>query len=127
MIAGNIDGTLISRNQSAERIYGCTAGETSGRNLSLIVPADDLEKTEEIPRRIRRGQPLNDFESHCVRKYGTIIVINATISPITDKSGNPVGFSSIMPDIIHSNKLPGTDGENYPLFMKEKPPERLSR
>ena len=44
VIGKNLDGEIISWNKGAENIYGYSAEEVLGKNITLIIPAD--RKTE---------------------------------------------------------------------------------
>ena len=40
IIAKGLDGTVLTWNPGAERMYGYAAGEMIGRSISALVPAD---------------------------------------------------------------------------------------
>ena len=49
--------------------------------------------------RIRRSEPVQQYESVRLRKTGTPIVVSLTVSPIKDASGRVVGASKIVRDV----------------------------
>lgn len=93
------DGTILSWNPAAERLYGYTAEEIIGRSISVIVPSHRAGEVTDILTRIRSGERIDHFETERVTKDGAIISVSLTISPIRDAAGNVVGASTIARDI----------------------------
>jgi len=44
IISKDLNGIVQTWNTSAERIYGCSASEVIGRNISLLLPSEDVSK-----------------------------------------------------------------------------------
>jgi PAS domain S-box-containing protein len=99
IISKNLDGVISSWNQSAERIFGYTAEEAVGKNITLIIPPDRSDEETAILERLRRGQRVDHFETVRVRKDGALLNISITISPVKDDLGRVVGASKVARDI----------------------------
>jgi PAS domain S-box-containing protein len=99
IISNKLDGTLISWNRSAERLFGYMAGETIGQHITLIVPWERRSEEEDIVRRLARGERVNNFETVRRRKDGTNLDVSLTISPVRDGTGRVVGASNVARDI----------------------------
>ncbi|HVF44982.1 MAG TPA: PAS domain S-box protein [Pyrinomonadaceae bacterium] len=99
VIGKTLDGTVTSWNASAERMYGHTAEEAVGRNISLVVPEDRSDELTEILSRIRRGEGVENLETVRAAKDGARLDVSLTISPVRDASGRLVGASTIARDI----------------------------
>ncbi len=99
IIGKTLDGTIVSWNPGAEKIYGYTAPEVIGRHMSLLVPPDQLDEINGILGRIRRGEPVHHYETVRIRRDGTPLQISLTLSPIRDRDGSIVGASTIARDI----------------------------
>ena len=99
IVGKQLDGTILSWNKGAERIFGYTEGEVVGRKLSLLVPADRKDELDAILEQIRQGRRVEHFETLRRRKDGTIIAVSATISPVRDGSGRIVGASKVARDV----------------------------
>ena len=95
----SLDGTLLTWNAGAERLYGYTADEVVGRSVSILFPAHQAEELAGILARIRRGERTRHYETTRIRKDGTPIEVSETISPIRDASGQIAGASAIARDI----------------------------
>jgi rsbT co-antagonist protein RsbR len=99
IIGKRLDGTIISWNAGAEKIYGYTPSEVIGRNISLIIPPERAGELEEILARIARGERVAHFETLRVRKDGTRLDISVTISPVKADDGRILAASAIARDI----------------------------
>ena len=99
IIGKTLDGTILSWNAGAQRMYGYTPAEAIGRNVSILIPPDNKDDLEFILKRVKKGSPLLHFESMRVRKDGAAIPVSLTVSPIRDHDGNLIGASTIARDI----------------------------
>jgi PAS domain S-box-containing protein len=95
----DLDGTILSWNAGAERIYGYTAAEVVGRSGLLLAPPDRPHDIPRILERLKRGERIENYHTVRVRKDGGRIDVALTISPIKDASGKIIGASSIARDI----------------------------
>jgi PAS domain S-box-containing protein len=99
IVGKSLEGTILSWNAAAEKLYGYSAQETVGQNISLIIPPERSTELKEILSRIIRGERVESFETVRVGKDGTRIEVSLTISPIKDSSGRILGASTISRDI----------------------------
>lgn len=99
IIGRKLDGTIISWNAGAERIFGYRAKEVIGRSYSLLVPPDRPDELAGISRRIKRGERVEHYESVRLAKGGKLVDISLTVSPIKDARGALVGLSVVGRDI----------------------------
>ncbi len=92
------DGTIMSMNRSAEDIFGYRKSEAIGQDIGIIVPEEKLvdEKQLLLGKVISNGEVISGFETERIKKDGKKVAINATISPIKDKSGSIIGASGIF-------------------------------
>src|SRR6266511_4489432 len=99
-----LDGIITSWNPAAEHMYGYSADEILGRNISILSHPDRPEEMDEILDKIRNGGRVEHYETVRVRKDGKTISISLTVSPILDDSGKIVGVSSISRDITERKR-----------------------
>jgi PAS domain S-box-containing protein len=99
IIGKRLDGTIVSWNRAAERIYGYSAGEAIGRPISMLVPSGHLDENVLVNERLKRGEEIEETETRRARKDGTIIEVSLKISAIRDASGALVGSSTVARDI----------------------------
>jgi PAS domain S-box-containing protein len=99
IIGKKIDGTIISWNAAAERMYGYFLQEIIGKNISLVVPYERREELENILKQVAGGEGISNLETQRVKKDGTRLDVAVTISPIIDDTGIVIGASTISRDI----------------------------
>jgi hypothetical protein len=105
IISKKLDGTITSWNEAAERIFGYSAKEMVGNNISIIIPPELLEQEEAITERLRRGETVTHFETRRITKNGKLLDISLTISPVKDLKGNVTGASKISRDITAQKRV----------------------
>ncbi|MFA4876435.1 MAG: PAS domain S-box protein [Methanoregula sp.] len=93
------DGTITSWNGGAELMYGYTAQEMIGRNVSVLVPPGQPDDTRIINEYICSHKPVIRYETRRRTKIGDLICVSLTASPILDGQGNLTGVSTIAYDI----------------------------
>jgi PAS domain S-box-containing protein len=99
IITKTLDGTITSWNPAAEKMFGYTAAEAVGRNITMIIPAEHRHEETVVLAKIGRGEIVDYFETIRTRKDGSTIQVSLTISPITGSDGGIVGASKIARDI----------------------------
>ncbi|HEY4362909.1 MAG TPA: PAS domain S-box protein [Bryobacteraceae bacterium] len=100
IISKDVNGIITSWNQSAERLFGYTAGEAIGQTVAdLLIPDDRQEEEPEILARLRKGERVPPFETVRRRKDRSHIDVSLTISPVKDQQGHTIGASKIARDI----------------------------
>jgi PAS domain S-box-containing protein len=99
VIGKTLDGTIISWNKGAERIYGYTADEVNGRAISILIPPDRGDELPAILSRIARGERIEHYLTKRRRKDGHVIDVSVTISPVQDATGKIVGASAIARNV----------------------------
>jgi PAS domain S-box-containing protein len=105
IISKSLDGIITSWNRGAEQLFGYTAGEAIGQNITLIIPVDRRDEEAMILERLRRGEKIDHFETVRLRKDGTNLEISLTISPVKDAKGKVVGASKIARDITEKKRV----------------------
>jgi PAS domain S-box-containing protein len=99
IISKALDGTILTWNHAAEKLFGYTAQEAVDQKMLLIIPPDRSNEEDEILACIRRGETVDPFETVRLTKSGKLIQVSATISPIRDAAGEITGASKIARDI----------------------------
>jgi diguanylate cyclase (GGDEF)-like protein/PAS domain S-box-containing protein len=104
IIGKTVEGVITSWNRGAEIIYGYTATEALGRNISFLLPLLKQGEMQPILEEIKTGQPIQPFETQRITKTGTVLDVFVSISPIKDARGRIVGASTIARDITLSKR-----------------------
>jgi PAS domain S-box-containing protein len=99
IIGKTLDGTIVSWNKGAEKIYGYQAEEVLGHSIAILVPPGKPNELPGIMKQLRSGQRIESYETTRVHKDGHFIDVSVTISPVKDKAGKVVGASVVARDI----------------------------
>jgi len=105
IVGKTLDGTITSWNRGAERLYGYAASEVVGRPLSIIIPPELADELSEILERLKRGAPMENYETVRLRRDGTRVSVSVTVSATRDAYGRITGGSSIARDIEHRKEI----------------------
>jgi two-component system, cell cycle sensor histidine kinase and response regulator CckA len=93
------DGTIVSWNRGAERIFGYRANDIIGRSIELLYPAGQRDELIGIMEQIRHGERVGRYDTVRQHKDGHGVPVSVTVSPIKNASGNIIGASIIARDI----------------------------
>jgi PAS domain S-box-containing protein len=99
VISNDADGTIVSWNPAAERMYGYSAQEAIGKHISMLVPPERLHEVPDILGRVARGEQIQLFDSVCLRKDGSRFDVSLAVTVIRNKTGGALGISTIAHDI----------------------------
>ena len=99
IISTDLNGVIRSWNNAGERLFGYTASEVVGKPVTVLIPTERHDEEPRILERIRRGEPVDHYETIRRHKSGAYLNISLTVSPIKDESGKVVGASKIARNI----------------------------
>src|SRR5262249_51264847 len=68
IVSQKLDGIITSWNRSAERLYGYSAAEAIGQSITFLCPPDILGELPRILERLARGERIEQYETHHLRK-----------------------------------------------------------
>lgn len=102
ILSKNLDGTILTWNKSAERMYGYRPEEVIGKNVSMLLAPDRPHEAREILQRLSLGEKIERYETRRRTKDGRILYVSLTISPVRDAQGNVIGASTIARDITQT-------------------------
>ena len=102
IFATTLDGTILTWNAGAERLYGYGHGEIHGRQVSLL---HGREAGDDLIQKIMRGERVEQLEMVNVTKDRRRIDVALTISPMLDRNGKVIGASTIARDITERKQL----------------------
>lgn len=98
-----LDGTILTWNAGAERLYGYRAAEVIGRPVAMHVPPDRLDEARLVLDGLRRGNSFR-YDTVRMRKDGTRCDVALTVSPLRDESGGVTGSSTVARDITERRR-----------------------
>jgi two-component system, LuxR family, sensor kinase FixL len=98
IVATDLTGKVFTWNRGAERIYGYSSKEFTGRSLGELIPASHSTEQTSILERIAAGSRIDPHDSVHVVKGGHHIDVVMTVSPIRDDAGRVVGAAATVRD-----------------------------
>ncbi|MCA9759336.1 MAG: diguanylate cyclase [Candidatus Eisenbacteria bacterium] len=99
IMSKSLDGTILTWNPGAERMYGYAAEEVVGRNVSMLVPPERQYELQGIMERLARGEHVGHFDTERLAKDGQRISVSLSVSPVLDARGEIIAASAIARDI----------------------------
>jgi PAS domain S-box-containing protein len=99
IIGKNLDGTIVSWNAGAERMYGYAAAEVVGKSIAVLTPPGSADEIAQLLDQLQRGERVEHYETLRRRKDGGLVRVSLTISPVRDAAGRIIGASSIARDV----------------------------
>jgi|GEM_PF-621588 len=93
------DGTILTWNKSAEKIFGYTAAEIIERHISVLAPPERQHESQHSAWLLQAGKTVPPFESVRITKDGRLIHVQISSSAVRDATGNVVRIASITRDV----------------------------
>jgi len=104
IITKSFDGTIMSWNNGAERIYGYSFDEITGKSISILESDIFKGETKRLIEKIKEGERIRHYETLRLRKDNSLINVSITLSPVFDTSGELVAISTIARDITERKR-----------------------
>ncbi|HWI12808.1 MAG TPA: PAS domain S-box protein, partial [Burkholderiales bacterium] len=99
IVSRSRDGTILSWNAGAERLYGYAASEVIGRSFNMTIPPDRAHEAAADWERLKRGESVPPYETVRLTKAGGRVSVSISLSPLKDSAGNLEGVAIIARDI----------------------------
>jgi two-component system, cell cycle sensor histidine kinase and response regulator CckA len=90
---------ITSWNKGAELMYGYSASEVIGQDISILAPAGRSHEIPKIVQDLKAGHAIRNFETIRMARNGKLIDVSLTVSPVLNSEGTLVGVSTIARDI----------------------------
>ncbi|WP_230972395.1 PAS domain S-box protein [Archaeoglobus neptunius] len=98
------DSRIMVWNRGAEMMFGYSAEEAIGKPLTFLLPREQWEQCRRNFRKAVLEGHVKDIESLRIRKDGSTLIVDQTLTSIYDSSNELVGFVAIMRDITRRKK-----------------------
>jgi PAS domain S-box-containing protein len=119
IISASLDGTILSWNYGAVRLFGYSAEETIGQSVTMLIPEDRRDEEPAIIKHLRHGERNPSYETVRRRKNGSFVDVSVTVSPVKDADGVLIGASKVARDITERKRA--MEQKNLLLFeMKHR-------
>ncbi len=102
----DLEGTFTFANDAACKQLGYPRKELIGMNYRAYVPKEDAKSVYRAWNKVyRTGEPVKSFPFATIKKDGTQIYLETSISPLRNKQGKIIGFRSISHDITERKQF----------------------
>jgi PAS domain S-box-containing protein len=101
IISYRFDGIIESWNRGAEQLFGYSATDIVGRQISILVPDDQMNDYADRLQSLRNGGVIEQHKTTRKHKNGSPLPVSLKISPTFDRQGAIVGASAIVRDITN--------------------------
>ena len=123
IVTESLEGIITSWNKGAEQIYGYSAEEVLGKDISILEPDNLKGEVRQLIEKIKQGKKIQHYETLRLKKDGTLINVSITLSPIFNASGELVAISAIVRDITEHIKAAKSSGKNRKNPHKRNSPQ----
>jgi PAS domain S-box-containing protein len=101
VVSADREGIIRDWNETAEHIFGHSAGQAIGKSLDLIVPVEERADHWRNFRRVMTTGVLNYRPDHVLdvegmRSNGTGVMLDVALIAISNETGGLVGITAIM-------------------------------
>lgn len=115
IIVRDIDNYITLWNAGAEKIYGYTTEEMTGKSIDRIIPADKRQEENKLLERVQKGEHIRHFETVRIKQDGAMLYIAMSMSPLRDDNNKVYAIASIEHDIS-----PRIEAEKQLLSAKDE-------
>jgi PAS domain S-box-containing protein len=105
IIGTGLDGTILSWNRGAARIFGYAAEEVVGSPVATLFRPYRPEEISGLFEALRRGERVVQTETEWRCADGRGLDVSLAVSPIKDPEGRPFGVSIIARDVTERRRV----------------------
>jgi PAS domain S-box-containing protein len=119
IVTMDIEGTILTWNRGAQDLYGYSAEEAIGQNMSFLDIDAAFETRLSAMTAIGGSKTIRDLELVRRRRDGTFVDVSLSGSPIYSDDGSVIGIASIGRDISDRRKAEQLKDEFLALVSHE--------
>ena len=104
IVTTTLEGIITGWNPAAVRILGYDEHEVIGRPADILQAPDRAAEEGDTLTKIRRGEAITHFLTVRKTRFGALLDVSLTMSPIFDAAGAVSGASHIMRDVTRDEQ-----------------------
>jgi PAS domain S-box-containing protein len=105
VICKAFDGTILSWNDAARRMFGWTEEEVVGRPVFDLLPPEAHDEERAVLARVAAGERIVGRETERVRSDGRRILVSLAVSPVLDAAGRVQCAAVVTRDLTDERRL----------------------
>ncbi len=99
IITKSVEGTILTWNRGAEKLFGYSTEEIVGQSVDLLVPEALREEEQNVRHRTLGGTNVEQLETQRLHKVGRRIDVSISMSAVRDKAGVIMATAQVIRDI----------------------------
>ncbi|HBM45452.1 MAG: PAS domain S-box domain-containing protein [Parcubacteria group bacterium GW2011_GWF2_38_76] len=117
IIGKTLDGTIVTWNGGATKMFGYTREEMIGRSIAELFAPGNRDELPGLLERIKKGETIADYDSIWIKKDGTNAEVEFSLSPVHVKEGLVIGSSLVGRDVTEHKRVAGAiqSMANFPM------------
>lgn len=102
----DLHGNFIFVNYATCKNLGYEWGELNGINYRTLVPEENRKAVFQVFHTVfKSGEPNKGFSHQVIKKDGSVIFVESSISLLLNDNGKPIGFNCVSRNITERIKL----------------------
>ncbi len=102
------EGLIVSWNHGAEKLFGYSAADALGKDLTFLVPPHLHLEAQSMWQDGLAGKGMQGHETQRLKKDGSSVEVSVSISPVLHTNGSIIGISLIARDIFERKRSEAT-------------------
>jgi PAS domain S-box-containing protein len=99
IVTTDLDGTVLTWNPGAERLYGHAAAAVIGRPIDVIIPPERRVDEAEMRNLLRVGGRMDRYRTVRLGADGGPIAVSMLVSPLRSPAGSIAGVVGVARDV----------------------------
>lgn len=95
----NTDGIVVWWNAAAEKLLGYVADEIVGQSLLKLIHPERHDAARAVMAAVANGAWYEQHQTRRIRKDGSPVDVELTVSPIADAEGRIIGASTVCREV----------------------------
>jgi PAS domain S-box-containing protein len=111
IVSQTLDGTILSWNKGAQRLYGYSVDDVRGHSIGILSPMDHGEELRMVLGQVKRGEKVTPFETLHQAKNGRLVRALVKAAAVHDSLHRVIGVSFCAQEL----PAPATSSTAIPL------------
>ncbi|SEB42164.1 PAS domain-containing sensor histidine kinase [Terriglobus roseus] len=120
IMAESLEGTIMTWNAAASRIFGYTAEEAIGMPVFALAWPGEESIVRGLLDVLRRGERIDNFETSRRHKDGHRVFIALSLFPIKDEDDVVIGIAKIATDITQRKAAEAAEAQTRTELLAER-------
>ena len=105
IVSTSTDGSIVTWNRGAERMFGYTHDEMVGRSVFELIPEERRDEESQLLLRTRGGKRTLHHETECMSRAGERVPVAITLSALLNEDGVVAGVAFSIRDVSDQRAL----------------------